>query len=138
MTRFHLLRAIDVTLRHPEFRRFVLFLGVGSINFAFYYAVFATLHLLGLAPTTSVVVATVIGVLFNFCTTGRVVFRSSTVSVLPRFIAVYVVQCGVNVLFLKGLIATGMPVLVAELIVVVVLAVFTFLALRRWVFARPA
>lgn len=125
---------MQTSLRHPETRRFILFLAVGSINFAFYYSVFATLHLLGASPTMSVVVATTIGVLFNFCTTGRVVFRSGTVRVLPRFIGVYVVQCGLNVLFLKTLIAAGMPVLIAELIVVGVLAVFTFLALRRWVF----
>jgi putative flippase GtrA len=121
-------------LRHRETRRFVLFLAVGSVNFAFYYAVFAGLHFLGASPTAAVVMATIIGVLFNFCTTGRVVFRSGAVRVLPRFIGVYVVQCGLNVLFLRLLIAAGLPVLAAEAIVVATLAVFTFLALRQWVF----
>ncbi len=138
MTPFHALRLIQTTLLHSEVRRFITFLGVGSANFAFYYAVFATLHFLGTSPSASVVIATTIGVFFNFCTTGRVVFQSNTMRVLPRFIGVYIVQCGVNVLFLKALIALGIPVLLAELVVVVVLAVFTFLTLRRWVFVRPS
>jgi putative flippase GtrA len=129
---------MQILLHHPEIRRFVLFLGVGSVNFAFYYAVFASLHLLGVTPTASVVIATTVGVLFNFCTTGRVVFRSRDVRVLPRFIGIYVVQCALNVLFLKALIAAHIPVLIAEFIVVGVLAVFTFLALRRWVFSHAA
>lgn len=124
--------------RHPELRRFAIFLGVGSVNFAFYYLVFAGLHFLSLPPSASVVIATIIGVLFNFCTTGRVVFQSGNVRVLPRFIGVYVVQCTLNVLFLKLLIAAGMPVLIAEAIVVAGLAVFTFLALKTWVFTPAA
>lgn len=80
------------------------------------------------------VIATIIGVLFNFCTTSRVVFQSGDVRVLPRFIGVYVVQCTLNVLFLKLLIVVGVPVLIAEAIVVGGLAVFTFLALKTWVF----
>ena len=127
-------KALAPLSRYPEVARFVLFLAVGSVNFAFYYAVFAGLHFLGMTPSAAVVVATVIGVLFNFCTTGRVVFRSGNLRVLPRFIGVYVVQCALNVALLRLLIAGGMPVLLAEAAVVVLLAVFTFLALRRWVF----
>lgn len=121
--------------RHPETRRFALFLGVGSVNFLFYYSVFAVLHFLGASPSRAVIVATAIGILFNFCATGRVVFRSGNLRLLPRFVGVYIVQCGVNVLFLRLLISAGVPVLIAEAVVVGVLAVFTYLALRRWVFA---
>lgn len=125
---------LSALLRHPETRRFALFLCVGSVNFAFYYIAFAALHFLGATPSVGVVIATIVGVLFNFCTTGRVVFQSGNVRILPRFIGVYVVQCCLNILFLKLLIMAGVPVLIAEAIVVGGLAVFTFLALRRWVF----
>lgn len=130
-SRLSVLRTLE---RHPEMRRFALFIGIGSINFLFYYSVFALLHFMGASPTGAVIVATAIGVLFNFCTTGRVVFRSGNLRLLPRFIGVYVVQCSLNVLFLRLLIAGGVPVLIAEAFVVGVLAVFTFLALRKWVF----
>lgn len=138
MTSFNVSRTLQGIVRHPEARRFAVFLGVGSINFAFYYTMFAALHFLGASPSVAVVVATTIGVLFNFCTTGRVVFSSGNVRLLPRFVAVYVVQCIVNILFLRLLIALHVPVLIAEFIVVGVLAVFTFLALRKWVFSKPA
>ena len=129
---------LNAVVRHRELQRFALFLGVGSVNFGFYYSVFAGLHILGVSPSAAVVIATIIGVLFNFCTTGRVVFRSGDVRVLPRFIGVYVVQCCLNIAFLRLLIMIGIPVLVAEAIVVGGLAVFTFLALRRWVFGPAA
>lgn len=128
------LSVLSTLERYPEMRRFALFLAVGSVNFLFYYSVFALLHFMGASPTASVVIATSIGVLFNFCTTGRVVFRSGNLRLLPRFIGVYVVQGSLNVLFLRLLIAGGVPVLIAEALVVAVLAVFTFLALRKWVF----
>lgn len=127
-------RLLAVLARHAEMRRFALFLGVGSVNFIFYYGVFALLHFLAFSPSWAVIIATAIGVIFNFCTTGRVVFRSGKLRLLPRFIGVYVVQCGLNVFSLKSLISIGVPVLIAEAIVVGVLAVLTFLALRKSVF----
>lgn len=134
--RLRVLRALDShpITRHPEVRRLAIFIVVGGVNFLFYYSVFALFHFLGASPSVAVVIATAIGVLFNFCTTGRVVFRSGNLRLLPRFIGVYVVQCGLNVLFLRLLNAGGVPVLVAEAIVVGGLAFFTFFALRKFVF----
>lgn len=121
-------------LRDREFWRFVRFLAVGSLNFVFYYTIFATLHLLHLPPTQAVVVATIIAVLFNFCTTGRIVFGSGRIRLLPRFLGVYAVQLAANILLLKALIGFRVPVLIAEALVIGVLAIATFFALRRFVF----
>lgn len=121
-------------VRDNEIRRFVLFLFVGSLNFIFYYSMFALLHYLGEEPTAAVITATILGVLFNFLTTGRIVFGSNRARLLPRFLGVYAVQLSLNVLSLRTLVAAGMPVLLAEALVVVVLAVLTFFALRYFVF----
>jgi putative flippase GtrA len=122
-------------LRDREFWRFVRFLAVGSLNFAFYYTIFATLHLLDVEPTQAVILATIVAVLFNFCTTGRIVFGYGRFRLLPRFIGVYAVQLVANVFSLKALINIGVPVLIAEALVIGVLAIATFFALRRFVFA---
>lgn len=129
-------RPLVKLLRDREFWRFVRFLAVGSLNFVFYYTIFATLHLLHLPPTEAVVVATVVAVLFNFCTTGRIVFGSGRIRLLPRFLGVYAVQLAANILFLKALIGFGVPVLIAEALVIGVLAIATFFALRRFVFSQ--
>jgi putative flippase GtrA len=123
-------------IRKQGFWQFVRFLAVGSLNFGFYYTIFATLHLLGMTPTQSVVIATFIAVLFNFFTTGQMVFRNRRAQLLPRFISVYVVQTLLNIGSLRLLIALGVPVLVAEALVIGVLAVLTFFALKHLVFAH--
>jgi putative flippase GtrA len=83
-----------------------------------------------------VLIATVVAVLFNFCTTGQIVFRNRRAWLLPRFIAVYVVQTILNIGSLRALIAIGVPVLIAEAVVIGVLAVLTFFALKRFVFSQ--
>jgi putative flippase GtrA len=73
--------------------------------------------------------------MFNFVTTGRIVFNSGQVRLLPRFIGVYVIQLAANILLLRTLIDLGVSVLLAEALVIGVLAVLTFFALQRFVFA---
>ncbi|HEY0148221.1 MAG TPA: GtrA family protein [Allosphingosinicella sp.] len=121
--------------RNREFWRFIRFLATGSLNFVFYYSIFTVLHLFHFAPVTAVICATVLGVLFNFCTTGRFVFGSGRLYLLPRFIGVYIVQCAANIAMLRGLIALDVPVLAAEALVIGLLAIATYFALRRFVFS---
>jgi len=123
-------------IRRKDFWQFVRFLAVGSLNFVFYYTIFASLHLLGMTPTQSVVIATVIAVVFNFFTTGQMVFGNRRAQLLPRFISVYVVQTLLNTGSLWLLVAIGMPVLIAEALVIGVLAILTFFALKRLVFSH--
>ncbi len=133
-----LMAAVLRLVRNHGLRRFVLFLMVGSVNFVFYYSLFTFLHFIETPPTRAVVIATIVAVLFNFMTTGRVVFKSGNVRKLPRFLGVYAVQMGLNILSLRALISLGVPVLLAEALVIGVLAVLTFFALRWFVFNDAA
>jgi putative flippase GtrA len=121
--------------RSREFWRFVRFLATGGLNFAFYYTLFTALHLFGVRPIPAVIGATVVAVLFNFVTTGRLVFGSGRLHLLPRFIGVYVVQLAANIVLLRLLMRLGVPVLAAEALVIFALALATFFALRRFVFS---
>jgi putative flippase GtrA len=133
-----MMAAVLRLVRNHGLRRFVLFLMVGSVNFVFYYSLFTFLHFIGTPPTRAVVIATIVAVLFNFMTTGRVVFKSGNIRKLPRFIGVYAVQMGLNIVSLRALISLGIPVLIAEALVIGVLAVLTFFALRWFVFNDTA
>ena len=69
--------------------QFVLFLVMGGINTVFYYALYSLLIYAGLHYAVAVGIATVCGVLFNFQTFGRVVFKDFQRRLLGRFIGVY-------------------------------------------------
>lgn len=121
--------------RSREFWRLVRFLATGGINFAFSYSVFLVIHFVGGSPDIAVVGSWVLGVLFNFLSTGRLVFGTGKLHLLPRFVAVYLVQLAANIMALRMLVGAGLSPPAAQVLVVVVLAVATFFALRRFVFA---
>lgn len=120
--------------RSSEGRRFVLFLAVGGLNTLVGYGFFVAFHMFGLTPTPAVICATIAGVLFNFLSTGRIVFASQGIDRLPRFLAVYAVQCAANLLMLHALVAAGLSILFAEAIVIALLAVATYVAMKKFVF----
>jgi putative flippase GtrA len=119
--------------RKAEVRRLFAFFVVGGINMLVGYALFAAFILVGLGTTLALLCATVIGVLFNYRTTGKLVFRSDR-AVFRLFIIVYIAQFATNWLALKALAAAGVGPLPAQLIVLLPLAVATYAAMRSWVF----
>lgn len=74
---------------HAPPYQFLRFLGVGLLNTAFGYGCYALLLLAGAHYAVALLIATVLGVLFNFKTTGSLVFRSSDNRLLGRFMAAY-------------------------------------------------
>jgi putative flippase GtrA len=69
--------------------QFGRFLFVGGINTAFGYGFFASLIYLGLPDALAALGASVAGPLFNFLTTGKLVFDQLDSRRLPRFLGVY-------------------------------------------------
>ena len=115
---------------------FLRFLVVGALNTAFGYSVYAALILLGLERFAAVLIGTVLGVLFNFKTTGRIVFRSHDNRLLLRFVLVYVVQYAFNVGLLELLCrGAGFGSLVGQAISLPLVVVLTYELNRRFVFA---
>lgn len=128
-------------VRDPEARRFAAFLLVGGLNTLFGYAMFAGLMLIGVGLEGATIGATLLGVLFNFRSIGRIVFGSRDGRLLPRFALVYAAQAAINLGLLRLAGAWGVGPLVAEAFILPPLAVATYLAMRRFVFtdapARP-
>lgn len=69
--------------------RFIKFLFVGVLNTLFGYGVFALFNFIGLHYTISTLLATVLGVLFNFKTTGYIVFKNGDNRLIIKFVLVY-------------------------------------------------
>ncbi len=115
----------------PEFLRF---LAVGVVNTVFAYGVFALLTWLGLHYPLAIGLATVIGVAFNFQSTGRLVFGGAPTGLFFRFVAVYAFLYVLNVASVALLLRQGFNAYVANGLTVVPLALLAFALQRRFVF----
>jgi putative flippase GtrA len=115
-------------------RRFLRFIVVGLFNTAFGYAVFAALLYLGLSSSVALLLATIVGVIFNFFTTGRIVFNSRERRLLPRFVFAYVVTFSANLVMLKTLESYAVPPLGAQALCLPPTVLLSFYILRKFVF----
>lgn len=69
--------------------QFIKFLFVGGLNTLFGYSVFAFCTFVGFHYTLSTLIATILGILFNFKTTGYIVFKNANNNLLFKFLIVY-------------------------------------------------
>ena len=129
-------RQADGPVAAGESRRFVRFLLVGVLNALVGYGLFALFILLGAASGIALAGASMLGILFNFGSTGRLVFGSGDARLLPRFIAVYGLLFVINWVALWSLEQAGLSPLLAQLLLVGPVAVATFLLMRSLVFRR--
>lgn len=117
--------------------RFLKFLAVGGLNTLFGYSLFAVFILLDLSTPLALAGSTILGVLFNFITFGRVVFANGDPRLLPRFILFYLGQFAVNLAALRGLESVGLGPIFAQLLLLPPLSVACFILMRKLVFVRP-
>lgn len=71
-------------------RKFVIYLFVGGLNTVFGYGCFALLIFFGLHFFWASMFSTIVGIIFNFKTTGTVVFESTDNKLIFRFFGTYV------------------------------------------------
>lgn len=111
--------------------QFVCFLMVGVINTIFGYLVFAFFIYLKLHYSLAALLGTIAGVVFNFKTTGRLVFKSSDNSLILKFFMVYGVVYLLNVLCLAFFNALKVNNYIAGAILILPLGIIAFL-LNKW------
>jgi len=114
--------------------RFVRFLLVGVLNTAFGYGVFVTCLWLGMHYALAGAISTALGVLFNFKSTGRLVFRNQGNRKLPHFVAVYVIIYLVNTLAIGVMLKFGIPDWLGGLIMILPSAILSYVLNRHFVF----
>ena len=114
--------------------RFVRFLLVAALNTVFGYSLFAALILAGIHYPIAAAIGTVLGILFNFQTTGRLVFQSHRFSLIFRFFGVYGVSYVVGVLLLRWADHHGISILLAAAVLAVPMGFFSYTLQRLLVF----
>jgi len=113
---------------------FLRYLAVGGLNTAFGYASYAAFVLLGAPLWLAVSGSTLLAFFFNFVSYGGLVFGSTSYRLLPRFLAFYACVGGLNFLQLRALTWSGMGPLLAQALLLPVLASVGFVGMRRFVF----
>lgn len=115
----------------PE--RFFKFLFVGVLNTLFSYTIYALFVSFGLGANLSLFLQYIIGVLWNFKTTGVIVFKSSNNRLLLRFVLCYVFTFVLNSVSLRFLLNYTNEY-IAQAILVLPVAIVSFLLLKVFVF----
>lgn len=117
--------------------RFVRFLLVGALNTAVGYGLFALGILLGLRSALALLIATVLGVLFNYFSTGRLVFSWHDRCRLWHFALVYGGVYLVNAAALMEAEKLAIPALTAQALLLPVFVVIAYLLNKHFVFRSP-
>ena len=113
------------------FSRFVL---VGLLNTAFGYSIFSLLIFLGLHYTVAILIATVLGVLFNFKTIGKLVFNNPHNHLFFKFIGVYTITYCINIILVKLLLINHINIYLAGAIAIFLAALVSYTLNKNWVF----
>lgn len=111
--------------------RFVL---VGGLNTAFGVGVYCLAIFIGLPYFVATLVSNVLGVLFNFLTTGNLVFRNSNPRLIFRFVACYVVIYFINTAVVKLLLVAGLNSYWAGILATPIVALCSYYLLKTFVY----
>lgn len=114
--------------------RVLRFLMVGGINTAFGYGAYALLLFAGLSYALAALLGTILGVLFNFLTTGKLVFDGLSGARLARFVTVYAITYAINVATLTVLIGFRIQAYLAGAICLLPMAALSYVLMRDFVF----
>lgn len=128
----------DAAALFARHRQPILFILVGMLNTVVGYGLFAGIYFATQSRRIAVVIATILGVLFNFFSTGRIVFGNRSGWALIPFILGYVVTLGVNFILLELLVRGGVDPLIAQAICLPVVVVLGYLFNSRIVFKNKS
>lgn len=115
-------------------KQIIKFLIVGGANTLFGYGLFAFFLWLNFHYSVAVLLATVLGVVFNFFTIGRVVFGSQERHLFLRFIMVYGIVYLFNVLGLWIFEQNAVNLYLGGMMLIIPLAMISFLLNKYFVF----
>lgn len=116
--------------------RALRFLAVGVVNSAVGYVLYLVGLIAGAAPSVALVLATVMGALFNYFSTGRLVFQNLGMDRLPHFLLAYFLVYVLNLALLQALISIGLSAGLAQLLLLPEVALASYLLFKHWVFRR--
>lgn len=116
--------------------RLINYLLVGGVNTLFGYSVFMLMLWAGFHYSLAIAGSTILGILFNFKSTGVLVFKSHDNSQISRFVIVYALSYCLNVACVGLLIRCGINVYYSGAIMILPLALLTYRLNSQFVFKK--
>lgn len=116
--------------------KLIRFFIVGGINTIFGYSVFAILIFLKFHYSIATLLSVILGVLFNFKTTGKLVFENTNNFLIFKFIGVYVIIYILNVVSLKILEIIKVNMYLAGMLLILPMAIVSFMLNNKFVFKK--
>ena len=118
--------------------KFIKFIGVGVLNTAFGYSVYAALLWLNLSFLVALCIATLVGIAFNYFSIGRIVFYNhGDCSAIYRFVAAYALISIVNVVALYILVLYfSIDPYLSQLICISINVLMGWVLMNLWVFKK--
>lgn len=113
--------------RSADSARFIRFLGVGVLNTAVGYALYALLVWIGLPPQPALALSFGLGVLWNYLTHARLVFGQAGYRRIVPYVGAYGLIYGVNAGALQLALGVGLDPLAAQALLVLPMAGLAFL-----------
>ena len=111
-------------------RKFMKFLFVGALNTAFGYSVYAVFITLHASHNIALTIQYILGVLWNFKTTGVIVFKNHDNSRIIRFFLSYIVTYSINLVCLNILVYFGVGKYLSQAIMVLPMAILSAMSIR--------
>jgi putative flippase GtrA len=117
-------------------RQFLRFLVAGGVNTLFGFGVNIAALLSGMPVWLAMLVGTVAGVVFNFFTHGGYAFRDMSARRLPRYVLGYAIVYLVGLGAFEALHLAVDGVIVCQVMLVIPMALFSYLVMSRFVFHK--
>ncbi len=128
------MRGFNLFVFSKKYKQFIRFIIVGVLNTIFGYSLFTLFIYLSFSYPVAVLFSTILGVLFNYKTIGKIVFSSSENKFVP-FISVYIFLYALNVFFLWLFTIFGMTnMYIAGAILLAPLALISYFLNKNFVF----
>jgi putative flippase GtrA len=128
------MKRTKLTGSRSELVRFIRFLLVGGLNTVFGFAAYSSLIMLGAPTWAALVLGHTAGILFNFFTVGRLVFRSFDLARLGRFTGCYLAVLAVNLQLIHWMMIVVPNPIAAQALLVLPIAALSYLLMSRFVF----
>ena len=125
-----------MTLKNIKSILLYKYLLVGGVNTAFGYSVFVILLFFGFHYSLAVLVATILGVLFNFQSYGRLVFQAHSWNLLGRFVFVYTIIYLANITLLLAFDLLVSNLYISGAMTTPIIAYLGYILNRRYVWIK--
>lgn len=127
-------RGIEIFHKYVQ-NKFIRFIFVGGINTVFGLGVYCLMIWIGLSYIWATLISQILGVLFNFMTTGTLVFENNDKKLIFKFILCYVLTYFINVGINRVLqLAFGLNEYFSGIVAIIISALISFLILKFFVY----